>query len=150
MRPLLGDFLAAASGHIGAATGDRCLGPHHRRLLPAMTEHGNWLRSALTSWSPRPAVAANRDQAQQPGASGVTDGCANGLVVSDESALLKDAALICKTATARGERLTQRALARTLRGRGHRFPNQSLRDIALAVGLGHSPGQLPADGGWRS
>jgi hypothetical protein len=61
--------------------------------------------------------------------------------------LLKDAALICKTAAARGERLTQRTLARTLRGRGHRFPNQSLRTIALAVGLGHPSGQLPADDG---
>ena len=82
-----------------------------------------------------------------PGASGVTDGCANRPVGDDESALLKDAALICTTAAARGERLTQRALARTLRGHGHRFSNQSLRGIALAVGLGYPPGQLRADGG---
>jgi hypothetical protein len=122
----------------------------HRRLLPAMAEHGNGLQAALTPWSPGPVAAANHDPAQQPEASGVTDGCANALGVSDESALLKDAALICKTAAARGERLTQRALARTLRGRGHRFPNQSLRNIAVAVGLSHQPGQLPADGGWRS
>ena len=101
----------------------------------------------MTSWPPGPVAAADHDQAQHPEASGVTDGCANGLVVNDESALLKDAALICKTAAARGERVTQRALARTLRGRGHRFPNQSLRSIAVAVGLGHPPGQLPTDGG---
>jgi hypothetical protein len=119
----------------------------HRRPLPAMAEHSNGLQPVLTSWPPGPVAAANHDQTQQPRASGVTDGCTNGLVVSDESALLKDAALICKTAAARGERLTQRALARTLRGRGHRFPNQSLRNIALAVGLGHPPGRLPADGG---
>jgi hypothetical protein len=119
----------------------------HGRLLPAMSEHGNGLQPVLTSWSPGPVAAAKRDQAQQHGASRVTGGCANGLVVSDESALLKDAALLCNTAAARGERLTQRALARMLRGRGHRFPNQSLRNIAVAVGLGHPPGQLPADGG---
>jgi len=119
---------------------------HHRRLVPAMSGQGVGLQPVLP---PEPAVAVNHDQAQHPGASGVTDGCANALVGSDESALLKDAALICNTAAARGERLTQRALARTLRGRGHRFPNQSLRNIALAVGLGHPPGQLPADGGQR-
>jgi hypothetical protein len=118
-----------------------------RRLVPAMSEDGNGLQPALTSWSPGSGVAANHDQAQQPRADDVIDGCSNGLAISDESALLKEAALICQTAAAHGERLTQRALARTLRGRGHRFPNQSLRNIALTVGLGHSPGQLPADGG---
>ena len=132
-----------ASAHTGVGAID------HGRLLPAMAEHGNGLQPVLTSWAPGPVVAANHDQAQQPRASGLTDGCTSGLVVSDESALLRDAAFICKTAAARGERLTQRALARTLRGRGHRFPNQSLRNIALAVGLGHPPGQLPADGGQR-
>jgi hypothetical protein len=119
----------------------------HRRLLPAVAGHGNGLQPVLTSWSPGPVAVANHDQAQHPEASDVSDGRVNGLAVSDESALLKDAALICNTAAARGERLTQRALARTLRGRGHRFPNQSLHTIALAVGLSHSPGQLPADGG---
>jgi hypothetical protein len=37
---------------------------------------------------------------------------------------------ICADATARGERLSQRALARQLRDHGHRFPNQDLRHIA--------------------
>jgi hypothetical protein len=60
-------------------------------------------------------------------------------VVSQESALLTDAAVICRTAAARGERLSQRALARTLRGHGHQFPNQSLHDIAVAVGLPAPP-----------
>ena len=122
----------------------------HRRLVPATSEQVVGLQPVLTSWSPGPAVAANHDQDQHSGASGVTDGRANGQVVSSESALLKDAALICRTAAARGERLTQRALARGLRGRGHQFPNQSLRNIALAVGLCHPPGQLPADGGGGS
>jgi hypothetical protein len=56
-----------------------------------------------------------------------------------ESPLLKDAAVLCQTAAARGERLSQRALARGLRGRGHRFPNQSVPGIAVAVGLGPAP-----------
>jgi integrase len=60
-------------------------------------------------------------------------------VVSQKSGLLEDAVVICKTAAARGERLSQRGLARTLRGRGHRFPNQSLHDIAMAVELPAPP-----------
>jgi hypothetical protein len=35
----------------------------------------------------------------------------------------------------RGHQLSQRALARQLRGHGHRFPNQQLRGIAAAIGL---------------
>ena len=61
--------------------------------------------------------------------------------------LLRDAAVIYRTAAARGERLSQRSLARTLRGRGHRFPNQSLHDIAVAIGLLAKPSHLPVQGG---
>jgi hypothetical protein len=39
--------------------------------------------------------------------------------------LLRDANAICKHATACGERLSQRSLARQLRLRGHRFPKRS-------------------------
>ena len=67
-------------------------------------------------------------------------------ITSGESPLLQDAVFIYETAAARGERLTQRDLARTLRGRGHRFPNQNLRSIAVAIGLRHPGQQLPADG----
>jgi hypothetical protein len=49
--------------------------------------------------------------------------------------LLRDAAAIYQHATARGERLSQRALARQLRLRGHRFPNDHLQRIAKSVGL---------------
>ena len=80
-----------ASAHTGVGAID------HGRLLPATAEHGNGLQPVLTSWAPGPVVAANHDQAQQPRASGLTDGCTSGLVVSDESALLRDAAFICKT-----------------------------------------------------
>jgi hypothetical protein len=53
--------------------------------------------------------------------------------------LLRDATAICQHAAARGERLSQRALARQLRLRGHRFPNNHLGRIAQNVGL--APGR---------
>ena len=49
--------------------------------------------------------------------------------------VLRDAELIYERAAARGERLSQRILARELRGRGHHFPNQHLRLIAVSIGL---------------
>ncbi|HEY1616506.1 MAG TPA: hypothetical protein VGG25_02755 [Streptosporangiaceae bacterium] len=49
------------------------------------------------------------------------------------TALLSDASEIYLDAAARGERLSQRALARQLRERGHRFPNDQLRQIAEAT-----------------
>jgi hypothetical protein len=53
--------------------------------------------------------------------------------------LLRDATAIYQHAAARGERLSQRALAQQLRLRGHRFPNNHLRRIAQSVGL--APGR---------
>ena len=49
--------------------------------------------------------------------------------------LLRDAGAIYRDAAARGERLSQRTLARRLRGHGHRFPNEHLRLIADSIGL---------------
>jgi hypothetical protein len=49
--------------------------------------------------------------------------------------LLRDAHLIFHNATARGQRLSQRTLARELRGHGHHFPNDHLRHIAETIGL---------------
>ena len=49
--------------------------------------------------------------------------------------LLRDARAIYQNAAARGERLSQRTLARQLRGHGHRFPNEQLRQIAASIGL---------------
>ena len=49
--------------------------------------------------------------------------------------LLRDARAIYQDAAARGERLSQRTLARRLRGHGHRFPNEHLRLIAASIGL---------------
>jgi hypothetical protein len=49
--------------------------------------------------------------------------------------VLDAASAIYQDAAARGERLSQRMLARQLRGHGHRFPNQDLRRIADSIGL---------------
>jgi hypothetical protein len=49
--------------------------------------------------------------------------------------LLRDASAIYTEAAARGERLSQRTLARQLRSHGHRFPNEHLRGIADSIGL---------------
>jgi hypothetical protein len=117
----------------------------HGHQLSAIPEHANGLRPA--PWVAGPVAEAAQDQAPQPMPSAVSDGCADsGPIASGESPLLQDAIFIYKTAAARGERLTQRDLARTLRGRGHRFPNQNLRAIAAAIGLGRPAQQLPADG----
>jgi hypothetical protein len=53
--------------------------------------------------------------------------------------LLRDATASYQYAAARGERLSQRALARQLRLRGHRFPNDHLHRIAEGTGL--APGR---------
>jgi hypothetical protein len=49
--------------------------------------------------------------------------------------LLREATAIYQLAADQGERLSQRALARQLRMRGHRFPNDHLRQIAETIGL---------------
>jgi len=49
--------------------------------------------------------------------------------------LLEAANGICLDAAKRGERLSQRMLARQLRSHGHRFPNEQLRQIADGAGL---------------
>ena len=52
-----------------------------------------------------------------------------------DGGLLRDASALYRDAAARGERLSQRMLARQLRKHGHRFPNEHLRQIAESVGL---------------
>jgi hypothetical protein len=119
----------------------------HGHQLSAIPEHANGLRPVLAPRVAEPVADTAQDQARQPMPGAVSDGCAgSGPITSGESPLLQDAVFIYRTAAARGERLTQRDLARTLRGRGHRFPNQNLRAIAAAIGLGHPAQQLPADG----
>jgi hypothetical protein len=55
--------------------------------------------------------------------------------VGPDPRLLRDASVILQNASARGQRLSQRSLARELRGHGHHFPNDHLRLIAESVGL---------------
>jgi hypothetical protein len=55
-----------------------------------------------------------------------------------DGGLLRDASALYRDAAARGERLSQRMLARQLRGHGHRFPNEHLRQIAESIGLNAS------------
>jgi hypothetical protein len=55
--------------------------------------------------------------------------------VGPRPGVLRDARAIYQDAAARGERLSQRMLARQLRGHGHRFPNEHLRLIADSIGL---------------
>jgi hypothetical protein len=50
------------------------------------------------------------------------------------AATIRDATAIYQDARARGERISQRTLARKLRDRGHRFPNDQLRQIAATTG----------------
>jgi hypothetical protein len=55
--------------------------------------------------------------------------------MAPDQRLLHAASVIYQDAAARGERLSQRMLARQLRGHGHRFPNGHLRLIADSIGL---------------
>ncbi len=50
--------------------------------------------------------------------------------------VLRDARVLVHNASARGERLSQRGLARALRDQGHHFPNDQLRQIAESIELG--------------
>jgi hypothetical protein len=104
--------------------------------------------ASQTTWSRRPAlVLAGRPatgNTVSPGAA--ADAASAGLRPAShlpatasgpgvDADLLTDARAICRDATERGERLSQRALARQLRGRGHRFPNEQLRQIAEGTGI---------------
>lgn len=89
-------------------------------------------RTARAGPHPSPAALAIADgNAIQPDC---TDRCENGGAVPAER-LLEAANAICLDAAERGERLSQRMLARQLRSHGHRFPNEHLRHIANCAGL---------------
>lgn len=63
------------------------------------------------------------------------DGVTRAADAGPDPRLLRDATLIFQNASARGQRLSQRTLARELRGHGHHFPNDHLRQIAETIGL---------------
>ena len=58
-----------------------------------------------------------------------------GRLAEPDGGLLRDASALCRDAAARGERLSQRMLAKQLRKHGHRFPNEHLHQIAKIIGL---------------
>ena len=67
-----------------------------------------------------------------------------------DPAVVRAASALLRLAAERGERVSQRALARRLRGNGHRFANQHLRLIATAARPGPSQQfQHPAGDGPR-
>ena len=82
--------------------------------------------AAVPDSAPGPHTAPHLIRANKPTVSG------------PDPRLLQAAADICQDAAARGERLSQRALARKLRGHGHRFPNGDLHLIAAQIGLATS------------
>jgi hypothetical protein len=63
------------------------------------------------------------------------DGATRAADARPDPRLLRDATFIFQNASARGQRLSQRTLARELRGHGHHFPNDHLRQIAETIGL---------------
>ena len=94
---------------------------------------------------PRPAASIRQHRYRaQPGASPAADLHPSGEVIryrtgpGPRPGLLRDADTIYRDAAARGERLSQRTLARQLRRHGHRFPNEHLRLIADSIGLNAS------------
>jgi hypothetical protein len=88
-----------------------------------------------------PPPPGNMATGAQPCGSPAANGSLAGEVVryrsgrGPRSGVLRDARTIYRNAAARGERLSQRTLARQLRGHGHRFPNEHLRLIADSIGL---------------
>ena len=91
-----------------------------------------------------PPAPGNMATGAQPGASPAAHLHPSGEVIRHRAGggprpgLLRDAGAIYRDAAARGERLSQRTLARQLRRHGHRFPNGHLRLIADSIGLNAS------------
>jgi hypothetical protein len=91
------------------------------------------LAAAPVSAGPFSRAAAGAAPVPRPGDD--LDMPGDGARTAPEPGLLDAASVIYQDAAARGERLSQRMLARQLRGDGHRFPNEHLRLIADSIGL---------------
>jgi len=78
-----------------------------------------------------PGAAADGAPVRRPGDD--LDVPGDGPGTAPRLGLLDAASLIYRDAAAQGERLSQRMLARQLRGHGHRFPNEHLRQIADCI-----------------
>jgi hypothetical protein len=136
---IMADRLTAATSPIAAFAG-LAIG----LLVLKMTRRHTVTQA--TSASPRPMLVLARNTDDDPGHSGASNGDdyqsgsrprphgpAEGGGAPAE--LLRDARALYAAAAARGQRMSQRALARQLRERGHRFPNDQLRLIAESTRL---------------
>jgi hypothetical protein len=140
---ILADRLTAATSPIaafaGLSVGLLVLKMTRQRTYIAAPEPR--LAAALVLAPPAPGNVAPE---AQPGASPAASCHPSGEVIryrtgrGPRPGLLRDANTIYRDAAARGERLSQRTLARQLRCHGHRFPNEHLRLIADSIGLSAS------------
>jgi hypothetical protein len=141
---ILADRLTAATSPIaafaGLSVGLLVLKMTRQRIHPAVQEPLIVPALVLAPPPPPDGMASG----PRPGGSSTADSRWSGEVVRYRSGrgprpgVLRDARTICRDAAARGERLSQRTLARKLRGHGHRFPNEHLRLIADSIGLNDS------------
>jgi hypothetical protein len=103
-------------------------------LVPANAEGANGCHATAADAMGASGSAAVQDQSAALVAGG--DGAGDAPIeTGPDPGLLEQAGVIYRSAAERGERLSQRALARRLRRDGHRFPNQQLHPIAVAIGL---------------
>lgn len=132
---IMADRLTAATSPIAAFAG-LAIG-----LLVLKMTRGHAVMQA-TSVPPRPTLVSAKNLDDISGYSGVSNGHeyqprsqgpAEGGGVPAE--LLRDACALYAAGAARGQRMSQRALARQLRERGHRFSNDQLRLIAESTKL---------------
>jgi hypothetical protein len=134
---ILADRLTAATSPIaafaGLAIGLLVLKMTRQHASPRATTVAS--RPALVMASASSAVgvapSANASVPSRPGSPGMVPERRRDSGAGD--AVLRDASALCRAAAARGERLSQRALARQLRDRGHRFPNDQLAQIAAST-----------------
>jgi hypothetical protein len=102
------------------------------------------IATALVLAPPSPPAVSNVASTAQPGCSPPAYLRVPGDVVRPHGGIgprpgvLRDARMIYRDAAVLGERLSQRTLARRLRGQGHRFPTDHLRLIAESIGLSAS------------
>jgi hypothetical protein len=138
---ILADRLTAATSPIaafaGLSVGLLVLKMTRQRFHTSVPE-SRIVPALVLAPPPRPSNVAT---GTQPCESPATDALRAGEVIPHRSSrgprpgVLRDASAIYRNAAARGERLSQRTLARQLRGHGHRFPNDHLRLIADSIGL---------------
>jgi hypothetical protein len=138
---ILADRLTAATSPIAAFAGlsvGLLVLKMTRQRIHVPVQEPRIVPALVLAPPPRPNNVAS---GPQPGGSPTADTRLVGEVVGyrggrgPRPGVLRDARAIYRNAAARGERLSQRTLARQLRGHGHRFPNEHLRMIADSIGL---------------